>query len=91
MGTDIHGVFQRRDKTTSQWVDVPSNYKQDRHYQLFAVLAGVRNGHGFARVRTGEAVKPIAEPRGLPKDFALIDEGSHPLTAIEHMDPSRRE
>ncbi len=89
MGTDIHGVFQRHDKATGQWHDVPSNYEQDRHYQLFAVLAGVRNGRGFAGVSTGEAVTPIAEPRGLPADFATEDE-MHPLATLEHMGPSRR-
>lgn len=89
MGTDIHGVFQRYDKATGQWHDVPSNYEQARHYQLFAVLAGVRNGHGFAGVPTGEAVTPIAEPRGLPSDFA-VDGDVHPLATLEHMDPVRR-
>ena len=67
MGTDIHGVFQRR--ANGGWVEVPSQYKEDRHYQLFAVLAGVRNGYGFAGVETGEEVQPISEPRGLPADF----------------------
>lgn len=89
MGTDIHGVFQRHDKATGQWHDVPSNYEQGRHYQLFAVLAGVRNGRGFAGIPTGEAVTPIAEPRGLPADFATEDE-AHPLATLEHMDPRRR-
>lgn len=89
MGTDIHGVFQRLDKATGQWHDVASNYEQDRHYQLFAVLADVRNGYGFAGIPTGEAVKPIAERRGLPADFAM-DGDSHPIATLEHMDPSRR-
>ena len=89
MGTDIHGVFQRHDKATGQWHDVPSHYEQDRHYQLFAVLAGVRNGRGFAGIPTGEAVTPIAEPRGLPSDFAM-DDDAHPLATVEHMDPGRR-
>lgn len=39
-----------------------------RHYRLFAILAGVRNGRGFAGCDTGDAVTPIAEPRGLPAD-----------------------
>lgn len=69
MGTDIHGVFQKL--TPHGWEDIPSNYEQNRHYQLFAVLAGVRNGFGFAGVPTGEAVTPISMPRGLPDDFAL--------------------
>ena len=88
MGTDIHGVFQRQDATG--WHDVPSRYEQGRHYQLFAVLAGVRNGYGFAGVPTGEAVKPISPPRGLPADFAMADD-AHPLQSLEHMDPRRRE
>lgn len=90
MGTDIHGVFQRHDG--SVWTDIESRYEQQRHYQLFAVLAGVRNGRGFAGVPTGEAVTPIAEPRGLPEDFSVIGEyrDSHPLANLDHMDPRRR-
>lgn len=72
MGTDIHGAFQRHDG--NKWVDVESSYEFDRHYQLFAVLAGVRNGHGFAGVVTGEVVTPISEPRGLPADFVMMDD-----------------
>ena len=68
MGTDIHGVFQRRNGS-NEWVDVPSKYDESRHYQLFAVLADVRNGFGFAGIPTGDAVRPIDQPRGLPKDF----------------------
>ena len=69
MGTDIHGVFQRL--RNARWENVESAWKQDRHYQLFAVLADVRNGYGFAGLRTGEPVKPIAMPRGLPMDFTM--------------------
>ena len=87
MGTDIHGVFQRR--TASGWDDIESTYEQNRHYQLFAVLAGVRNGFGFAGVPTGEAVTPIAEPRGLPVDFAVTDD-EHAVSDIAHIDPGRR-
>lgn len=87
MGTDIHGVFQAFDN--GQWRDVESSYGQDRHYQLFAVLAGVRNGYGFAGVPTGEPVTPIAQPRGLPVDFPMHGD-SHPIAELAHMDPSRR-
>lgn len=91
MGTDIHGVFQRHNG--SGWEDVPSNYRQERHCQLFAVLAGVRNGHGFAGVPTGEAVKPISAPRGLPSDFCTTGEyaDGHPISSLDHMDPRRRQ
>lgn len=37
-----------------------------RNYNLFAVLADVRNGRGFAGIETGERLNVIAEPRGLP-------------------------
>jgi hypothetical protein len=80
MGTDIHGVFQKR--TAQGWEDVPSSYDERRHYQLFAVLADVRNGYGFAGVPTGEAVKPVTAPRGLPEDFAM-DGDAHPVRARE--------
>lgn len=77
MGTDIHGVFQRQNN--GAWSDVPSNYEQGRHYQLFAVLANVRNGFGFAGIPTGEVVEPISQPRGLPDDFEVADGKLHPI------------
>lgn len=88
MGTDIHGVFQRHDAATGKWLDIPAQYNQDRHYQLFAVLAGVRNGSGFAGIRTGEPVQPISEPRGLPADFEVAVD-NHPVATLDHMDPRR--
>jgi hypothetical protein len=41
-----------------------------RNYNLFSILANVRNGFGFAGVPTGEGFKPIALPRGLPTDVS---------------------
>lgn len=41
-----------------------------RDYNLFAVLADVRNGRGFAGVRTGSGFVPISKPRGLPEDVS---------------------
>lgn len=90
MGTDIYGVFQRHDPATNTWHDIESKYEQDRHYQLFAVLAGVRNGYGFAGVVTGSPVTPIVPQRGLPADFQVDDSGDHPLATTDHMDPRRR-
>jgi hypothetical protein len=43
----------------------------DRNYNLFAMLAGVRNGRGFAGVDTGDGFEPLSEPRGLPDDTSL--------------------
>lgn len=39
-----------------------------RNYDLFAVLADVRNGRGFAGIVTGDRIEPIADPRGVPDD-----------------------
>lgn len=41
-----------------------------RNYRIFAMLAGVRNGIGFASVKTGEPITPISKPRGLPEDVS---------------------
>jgi hypothetical protein len=47
--------------------EAPNTYGR-RSYGLFSVLAGVRNGVGFAGCDMGDAIQPIAEPRGLPTD-----------------------
>lgn len=41
----------------------------ERNYDTFAVLAGIRNGRGFAGVVTGDMWPIMSEPRGLPKDL----------------------
>lgn len=40
----------------------------DRNYDLFGILANVRNGSGFAGVDTGNGFVPIHELRGVPED-----------------------
>lgn len=75
MGTDIHYKFQKKvdddwvevDLETDEWGEYEKPYYIGRSYLLFAVLAGVRNGVGFAGVPTHEPVVPISEPRGLPE------------------------
>jgi hypothetical protein len=66
MGCDIHGVWQAWDGQS--WADVESEYQQDRHYLLFAALAGVRDGYDM---------KPIAPPRGWPDDFQRSHSDEH--------------
>lgn len=39
-----------------------------RNYNLFAILADVRNGYGFAGVSTGKGFEPLAPNRGIPED-----------------------
>ena len=45
----------------------------ERRYDLFAMLANVRNGSGFAGCDTGDGFVPLDEPRGLPKDTSIKD------------------
>jgi len=78
MGTDIHSVVQVL--LDGKWVTVVVGLcDRIRSYRTFAVLAGVRNGFGFAGIRTGEPVTPIAPPRGLPTDFEVVEGHDHPL------------
>ena len=68
MGTDIHSIAQVcRD---GSWVTVAIGiYGDPRSYNTFAMLANVRNGRGFAGIRTSDGFPYIHEPRGLPADL----------------------
>ena len=70
MGCDIHGVLQR--KEDGKWITYAEGWP-NRNYRFFGLLANVRNGYGPAGVETGDAIKPIAEPRGLPKGYKWGD------------------
>lgn len=48
-----------------------------RDYDTFALLAGVRNGVGFAGKKRCDAVEPAFEGRGIPDDTSFEVEGSH--------------
>lgn len=89
MGCDIHmrvevrtaGGWQPTGPVfDSSWRDEGKTAEpwEGRNYNLFAMLANVRNGSGFAGIPTGEGFKPICDPRGTPED-------AHPDTA-EFMD-----
>lgn len=49
-----------------EYTDVPYDC---RCYNLFAILADVRNGYGFAGCRTGDSFNPISLPKGYPEDM----------------------
>ncbi len=68
MGCDIHATIERRvyldeDRTEHPDWENAGDPLIGRNYELFAVLAGVRNSYG---------IKPIAEPRGVPDDASTI-------------------
>ena len=48
--------------------DYHKSFYKGRSYNLFSILADVRNGRGFAGVKTGEGFQPISTPRGVPDD-----------------------
>ena len=82
MGCDIHLYVERRNSggwiscdtwekdNDDNWLSVPysKQFYNSRNYDLFAILANVRNGYGFAGVNTGDGFVPMAEPKGLPDD-----------------------
>ena len=82
MGTDIHMIVEVR--SPIGWVvqSWPNPYYgsygdekketcwayRDRNYDVFAILANVRNGRSFANVVTGDGFNYITDNRGLPVD-----------------------
>lgn len=69
MGTDIHIYAEVR--KNGKWERTLAPVPDDRDYWSFALLAGVRNGHGFAGCDLGDPVNPISEPRGIPYDTTI--------------------
>lgn len=68
MGTDIHSIAQVR--RNGSWETVAIGVCGDpRSYNTFAMLADVRNGRGFAGIKTSDGFPYIHEPRGLPADL----------------------
>lgn len=88
MGTDIHMIAEVR--KNGVWHTILDNIfigwggtsfheetcvpYSDRNYNLFAILAGVRNGTGFAGCRIGEKFNPISETKGYPEDMCKDSE-----------------
>lgn len=60
------------DPKVSDWDLAKEEFISDpdsgRSYDWFSVLADVRNGYGFAGVRTGSGFNIISEPKGVPDD-----------------------
>lgn len=90
MGTDIHMVVEEWDGVSwrpiarppglDPWWDsrgVTYRWCSDRNYVLFAALADVRNGFGFAGREIFKPLQPLTDGRGLPKDFKLDVEDPH--------------
>lgn len=59
---------EEKDPLMALMVPYNDHYYSGRNYDLFAILADVRNGRGFAGIDTGEGFNPISDPKGLPID-----------------------
>ncbi|MBC1937765.1 hypothetical protein HCA69_15455 [Listeria grandensis] len=73
MACDIHVMIEKVNKENGEWDTYLEGNEGfylhiDRNYDLFAILADVRNGYGFARCDTGDGFVPIARPRGIPNN-----------------------
>lgn len=97
MGTDIHMIAEIRkdgiwqtildkifiDREGTKFEEETCVPYSNRNYNLFGILADVRNGSGFAGCRTGEKFNPISKPKSYPKDmderskYFLGDEWGH--------------
>lgn len=98
MGCDIHMVAQVREcgqwKTVQwpnewfgKWDDEPemtARAYSDRNYDVFAILADVRNGVGFAGIETGGGFVPIAPYRGFPRDFVVHEDCHEGVSMGDH-------
>jgi hypothetical protein len=85
MGCDIHFLLERRDGndwvSCDEWTTDPlpwdpdfqvptTRFYSDRNFDMFAILANVRNGYGTAGLDTGDGFNVIAMPKGLPDDLS---------------------
>lgn len=62
--------YDEKDEIDKYNKPLTDSFYSGRNYDLFAILADVRNGYGFAGVKTGEGFNPISEPKGLPEDIS---------------------
>ena len=58
---------KQRDYNRNEFTNIPYD---ERNYNLFAMLADVRNGYGFAGCVTGQRINPISAPKGYPEDLS---------------------
>jgi hypothetical protein len=62
--------YQKYDAPDDPQPEMTARLDIDRDYDLFAILANVRNGRGFGSIKTGEGFDSISDGRGLPDDIS---------------------
>jgi len=86
MGCDIHLHYEIKEGNEWKYIDWKKDLQSEdkdyytelsnhplyvgRNYNLFSILANVRNGYGFAMCNTSAGFAPIDFPRGLPDDIS---------------------
>ena len=69
VGSIFKNPYYRPEGVPNTWNEPLTKHPYSgRNYDLFAMLADVRNGRGFAGCITGEGFTPIDDPRGVPED-----------------------
>lgn len=61
---------RQRLENPPKYVHWDDSFYSGRNYNLFSILADVRNGRGFAGCDTGDGFIPIAMPKGMPEDVS---------------------
>lgn len=71
MGCDIHLFIEYRSKHNGRWRNFGDEFRLNRNYLAFSLMAGIRNN-------TGKKLA-VVEPRGLPEDidWRTQDANSH--------------
>lgn len=60
-----------KDRKMNSWNQPYTDHPYNRqNYDLFAILANVRNGTGFGGCKTSYGFNTISEPKGLPEDIS---------------------
>ena len=65
-----HWSTDEYDEPGQQSVSYENRWYTHRDYDVFAILADVRNGRGFAGIVTGDGFVPISADRGVPDDMS---------------------
>lgn len=86
MGCDIHLWVEKRvvkcqyGEDVWETVDHPDGrWYSGRNYDLFAILANVRNGRGFAGIRTGGGFIPILPEDAETDESRSLEHGGEPV------------
>lgn len=83
VGDKFKNCWYNKDRSMDDWNKPYTDHPYDsRNYDLFAILADVRNGRGLAGYKTSNGFNPISEPKGFPDD--ITEEVKNELDGYGH-------